>query len=123
MSDHVSTVFWLVFVGMVWGCTTPLMKAGSVDYEAAGAGGLLAKIRFVLTHPRFTLPLLVNLSGSTIFYWALGQTKLSLVVPITKSLEFVFVALTSWLLGEVQLAPSFYLGMILVCLGVGLMTS
>jgi hypothetical protein len=119
----IDTVIWLIVVAMVWGCTTPLMKAGSVDYEAAGAGGLIAKLRFVLTHPRFTLPLLINLSGSTIFYWALGQTKLSLVIPITKSLEFVFIALTSWLLGEVQLAPIFFVGMALVCLGVGLMSA
>ena len=75
----------------------------------------------MLTHPRFTLPLLVNLSGSSVFYWSLGHADLSLVVPITKSLEFVFVALTSWLLGEVRLAPSFFLGMALVCVGVALM--
>jgi drug/metabolite transporter (DMT)-like permease len=110
-------VVWLIVVGFVWGCTTPLMKAGSAEYAHAG-DGIWAKVRFVLTHPRFTLPLLVNLSGSTLFYWALGHTRLSLVVPITKSLEFVFIALTSWLLGEVRLKPSFFLGMALVCAGV-----
>lgn len=114
-----STVGWLVVVGMVWGCTTPLMKAGSGEYERVH--GVWPKLRFVLTHPRFTLPLLVNLSGSSVFYWSLGHADLSLVVPITKSLEFVFVALTSWLLGEVRLAPSFFLGMALVCVGVALM--
>ena len=118
-ASTLSTVGWLVVVGMVWGCTTPLMKAGSGEYERVE--GVWAKLRFVITHPRFTVPLLVNLSGSSVFYWSLGHTDLALVVPITKSLEFVFVALTSWLLGEVRLSPRFFLGMALVCVGVALM--
>ena len=113
---------WLIVVAMVWGCTTPLMKAGSAEYENVG-DGIVAKLRFVVTHPRFTLPLLVNLSGSLLFYWSLSQSKLSLVVPVIKSLEFVFIALTSWYLGEVRLTPTFAAGMSLICAGVAVAAS
>lgn len=32
-SELLYNSFWLIVVGVVWGCTTPLMKVGSAGYE------------------------------------------------------------------------------------------
>ncbi|CAM9953234.1 unnamed protein product [Heterosigma akashiwo] len=46
------------------------------------------------------LPLLVNQSGSAVYYYLLGSEDISLAVPICNSMTFIFTAITSIILGE-----------------------
>ena len=69
------------------------------------------------------MPFAVNLTGSSLFYWSLGHQPLSLVVPITKALENLFTALTSWYLGDVRLSPAFFAGMLCISAGTALCMS
>lgn len=49
---------------------------------------------------QYIVPFLVNQCGSLLYVFALGTTDLSLAVPVTNSLTFVFTAITGWLKGE-----------------------
>ncbi|RKP33359.1 hypothetical protein BJ085DRAFT_24971, partial [Dimargaris cristalligena] len=62
----------------------------------------------------------LNLSGSMVYYYTLGKSDLSLAVPITNSLTFVFTALAGYLLGEDIGSKKTWLGMSLVVAGVAL---
>ncbi|KAK3710164.1 hypothetical protein QZH41_010554, partial [Actinostola sp. cb2023] len=48
----------------------------------------------------YMIPFLLNQSGSVLFYLTLASADLSLAVPITNSLTFLFTILTGKLLGE-----------------------
>ena len=70
------------------------------------------------------MPLGINLCGSTVYYYTLGHAQLSLAVPITNFLTFVFTALAGQLLGErIERPAEAYAGMALVVLGVALCVS
>lgn len=42
----------------------------------------------------------LNQSGSVLYFFTLQNVDLSLAVPVTNSLTFVFTALVGWILGE-----------------------
>ncbi|KAF7727440.1 DnaJ (Hsp40), sub C, member 2 [Apophysomyces ossiformis] len=114
-------------VAICWGSTNPLIKAGSAGLERVSAkypeGGLkrwFAELKYLFTRWQYVLPLLLNLSGSVVYYYTLGQSDMSLAVPITNSLTFVFSLLTGLLLGEPLGGKDAWLGMALVILGVAI---
>ncbi|KAJ3082445.1 hypothetical protein HDU99_002636 [Rhizoclosmatium hyalinum] len=49
---------------------------------------------------QYILPLAINLSGSAVYYYTLGNSNLSMIVPITNSLNLAFTILAGTLLGE-----------------------
>ncbi|CAG8623535.1 13439_t:CDS:2, partial [Acaulospora colombiana] len=61
---------------------------------------ILGEIWFLVTRWQFIIPLLLNLSGSVVYYHTLGRADLSLAVPITNSLTFIFTTIAASLLGE-----------------------
>lgn len=69
------------------------------------------------------LPLLINLSGSSVYYYMLGNADLTLAVPVTNSLSFVMTLAAGFMLGESDLAKLDYLGIALVVFGVVLCVS
>ncbi|CAJ0768890.1 10723_t:CDS:2 [Entrophospora sp. SA101] len=73
----------------------------------------------ILSTP-YILPLLLNLSGSIVYYYTLGQSDLSLAIPITNSLTFIFTTLAASLIGEEIGSKETWIGMGLVVIGVGL---
>ena len=95
-------------VGAVWGFTNTLCaratraaKPQPAAVAATLAGRILGELK-VLADWRFTLPFLLNQSGSLLYYYLLGslEAELSLAVPACNSSTFVFTALSSWLLEE-----------------------
>jgi hypothetical protein len=50
----------------------------------------------VLSRPAYAIPLLLNVTGSVWFFILIGQAELSLTVPITNSLAFLFTVLGEW---------------------------
>lgn len=50
----------------------------------------------VLSRPAYAIPLLLNVTGSVWFFILIGKAELSLTVPITNSLAFMFTVLGEW---------------------------
>jgi len=50
----------------------------------------------VLSRPAYAVPLLLNVTGSVWFFILIGKAELSLTVPITNSLAFMFTVLGEW---------------------------
>lgn len=50
----------------------------------------------VLSRPAYAVPLLLNVTGSIWFFILIGKAELSLTVPITNSLAFLFTVLGEW---------------------------
>jgi hypothetical protein len=50
----------------------------------------------VLSRPSYAVPLLLNVTGSIWFFILIGKAELSLTVPITNSLAFLFTVLGEW---------------------------
>ncbi|KAL6051114.1 DnaJ (Hsp40), subfamily C, member 2 [Balamuthia mandrillaris] len=117
--------FWLVTVGMLWGCTNPFIKLGSkgvqdLDKRSHPLLQFLSETVYLFTRWQYVLPFAINMMGSVLFFWSLGSSDISLVVPITNSLTFLFTTLTGQLLGEKSLAPGAYLGMLCVLFGISI---
>ncbi|PRD24710.1 UNVERIFIED_CONTAM: transmembrane protein [Trichonephila clavipes] len=69
---------------------------------------------------QYIFPFLINQSGSALYTLALGSADLSLAVPLTNSLTFIFVSISGRLLGEKEEKSASYLGMTFVAAGVTL---
>lgn len=118
---YIATCF--VLVAMVWGCTNPLLRRGSevVDPGPASTGVMATLTQLVrtLANWRFTVPFVINQSGSLLYFWLLGSTEISMAVPIVNSLTFIFTALAARMMGEQQrLTPSVIVGTALIGIGV-----
>lgn len=113
-------------VAAIWGCTNPLLKAGNeatatVAKSGNAVGDALKQIAATLLNWRFSIPFLVNQSGSLVYYYLLGSTEISMAVPIVNSLTFVFTALAAAALGErAQLNWSTVAGSAMIAAGVGI---
>lgn len=109
-------VLGFLLVGIAWGFTTPFMRRAAVKHDQATAsrtsahfrhtsddswirqkvGSLYTTIADLLSRPEYSIPLLLNLTGSVWFFLLVGQAELSLTVPITNSLAFLFTVLGEW---------------------------
>ncbi|XP_072140563.1 uncharacterized protein [Dermacentor andersoni] len=117
-------VLWLVAVAALWGFSAPLLRRGGKGVEDIKRQGALnqwlAEVKFLATRPQYVLPFLINQSGSAIYALALGSADLSLAVPLTNSLNFIFVTLAGRILGETTTSTRTYIGMAFVTTGVTL---
>jgi drug/metabolite transporter (DMT)-like permease len=95
---------WLILVGAVWGITNPFMKKGSDGITEIRDDNkkFFKQIIFLFTRWKYLLALGLNQMGSVLFYLSLSNTNLSIVVPITNSVTFIFTAIVSKLIGENQ---------------------
>jgi hypothetical protein len=50
----------------------------------------------LLRSPSYAIPLLINITGSVWFFLLIGKAELSLTVPITNSMAFLFTVLGEW---------------------------
>ncbi|XP_052776534.1 transmembrane protein 234 homolog [Mya arenaria] len=116
--------FWLVSVAFLWGFTNPFIKRGSKGIEsikrASAVRQLCAEMWFLITNWKYIIPFVINQSGSVLYYLTLASADLSLAVPITNSLTFIFTAISGHLLGEKVSSYKTVAGMCLVGLGVAL---
>eukprot|EP00052_Salpingoeca_macrocollata_P001741 m.27278 g.27278 ORF g.27278 m.27278 type:complete len:128 (+) comp11637_c0_seq3:28-411(+) len=115
----------VLLVGLIWGCSNPLLKIGSralPERSAAQEQPQLKRIAWDLYHMattwQFVLPFLLNQSGSVAFFVLLGQVDLSVAVPAVNALCLATTAVVGSLLGEEPLALRGLLGALLVLLGV-----
>lgn len=115
---------WLVVVSALWGCTNPLLKCGGRGIEELQEKNVLLRIllqlKFLLLNWKYMIPFLLNQSGSLVFYLTLATVDLSLAVPVTNSLAFLFTSLTAKLMGEKIGNSGTYVGMFLVAIGVSI---
>lgn len=58
--------------------------------------GVIYAVIGVLSRPAYAIPLLLNVTGSVWFFILIGKAELSLTVPITNSLAFLFTVLGEW---------------------------
>lgn len=55
---------------------------------------------------KYLLPFLLNQCGSVLYVSNLGNSDLSLIVPVTNGLTFAFTAITGWISKEEKLPKS-----------------
>ncbi|MCJ1469808.1 hypothetical protein MMC07_008450 [Pseudocyphellaria aurata] len=129
-----STLGFLL-VGMAWGLTTPFIRRAAVNLPASsssssdqsGRNWLQVKIASaistaldLLRTPAYLIPLVINLTGSIWFFLLVGKAELSLTVPITNSLAFLFTVLGEWWAEGKIISRDTWLGMGLVLGGIAL---
>ncbi|CAH1774456.1 unnamed protein product, partial [Owenia fusiformis] len=114
LANNSRDALWLTVVAMLWGCTNPLLKRGGEGIEnikkKSAVSQFLAELVFMVCNVKYIVPFLINQSGSLLYYITLGSADLSLAVPITNSLTFLFTMLSGKLLGEEIGSKETYLG-------------
>ncbi|KAL2014833.1 hypothetical protein VTN00DRAFT_2358 [Thermoascus crustaceus] len=96
-----------------------------------GGGGKISWLRMklvtlfwtvvnLLRTPAYAIPLVLNLTGSVWFFLLVGKHELSLTVPITNSMAFLFTVLGEWYVERKVIARETWLGMFLVLGGIAL---
>lgn len=110
-----------IVVGLMWGCTNPLVKRGSEQVQQKqdklSNPHALSSLLLHLTTPSFIIPQLVNLSGSVLFATQLGGAVLSVVVPLTNGIALAANAVMDVLMGSKYQLQYLLPGLILVTLG------
>ncbi|KAF3479913.1 uncharacterized protein GIQ15_06889 [Arthroderma uncinatum] len=135
-----------LLVGLAWGFTTPFIRRAAVDFNARNEGkqgdipsaeargpSLLSPswikekavsvfwtVVNLLRTPAYSVPLLINLTGSVWFFLLVGKHELSLTVPITNSTAFLFTVLGEWYVEGKVISKETWLGMTLVLGGIAL---
>ncbi|KAI9205787.1 uncharacterized protein BJ171DRAFT_52128 [Polychytrium aggregatum] len=125
-NTFLENVVGLLLVAVCWGGTNPFIKLGSqgLDDVTKKYQGhpwwrrQWEEIRFLWTNWKYVVPLAINLSGSMVYYYTLGNSDLSLVVPITNSLTFALTTAVGYCLGEEMESRETILGVALVFAGV-----
>ena len=114
----------MLAVSMVWGCSNPFLKWGSKGVRKVHGRNLLhqvlLEIRFLVTNCGYTIPFVINQTGSLLYYLTVAKLDISLAVPIVNSLTVLFTTLVGALLGEGLRSGRSYIGMVLVLAGVAL---
>jgi len=121
--------FWLTLVGILWGCSNPLMKLGSEgitkfsnqNQNHNSVVKIILEFWYLFTRWQYVIPFLINMIGSVIFFYSLSQLDLSLVGPICNSLTFLFTTITSrFLFPTEKITKQMLLGMLFVVIGVAI---
>ncbi|KAJ5909884.1 hypothetical protein N7504_004527 [Penicillium tannophilum] len=74
----------------------------------------------LLRTPAYSIPLVINLTGSIWFFLLVGKHELSLTVPLANSSAFLFTVLGEWYVDRKVIAKQTWLGLILVLGGIAL---
>lgn len=121
MTLTIESVLYLTCVALLWGATNPFIKRGAVGLENVKSSSRLKQffkeLAFLLSNPKYTIPFLINQSGSVLYFLTLSTTDISLALPVTNSLTFVITAVTGWILGEEKIHRNTYMGMALILAG------
>ncbi|KAK2785213.1 hypothetical protein FQN52_008550 [Onygenales sp. PD_12] len=141
-TDHPPTalayILSFLLVGVAWGFTTPFIRRAAVEYnnkskneESARDGsekswvmrklvGVAQTVVNLLSTPGYSVPLLLNLTGSVWFFLLVGRHELSLTVPITNSMAFLFTVLGEWYVEGKVISRKTWIGMSMVLGGIAL---
>ncbi|KAJ5885171.1 hypothetical protein N7495_009681 [Penicillium taxi] len=74
----------------------------------------------LLRTPAYSIPLVINLTGSIWFFLLVGKHELSLTVPLVNSSAFLFTVLGEWYVDRKVIAKETWLGLVLVLGGIAL---
>ncbi|KAG2311834.1 hypothetical protein Bca4012_026326 [Brassica carinata] len=134
----------MVAVGFVWGATNALIRRGALAWDNKKSSSSTTQSpplqipassfrRKILTSLRdwinlllfwqYSVPFLVNLSASATFFTLLGDSPISIAVPVTNATTFAATAAFGILLGEetqiglALLGTSFIVFGIWLCVG------
>ncbi|KZF18983.1 hypothetical protein L228DRAFT_286217 [Xylona heveae TC161] len=128
-------VISFLLVGMAWGFTTPFIRRAAKTYKPIERPSVTDPNKSIVTRyvlkgmytvwdllrsPAYAVPLLINLTGSVWFFLLIGRAELSLTVPITNSLAFLFTVLGEWWAEKKTISPNTWIGMTLVLGGIAL---
>ena len=110
----------MILVAILWGSTNSFLKRASqtpvpITYMPSSP---LRTYIFYLSTPAYIIPLLLNLSGSVLYYYTLRNIDLSIGVPVSNSLTFVITVVSGVILGEPFGGFKMVCGMVLVVCGV-----
>jgi len=137
-ADSPSIFRWsigFVLVGMAWGLTTPFIRRAAVNFHPPARPsvespqnswlkrkvlGAVYIVLDLLRSPSYAVPLLINLTGSVWFFLLIGKAELSLTVPITNSLAFLFTVLGEWWAEGKVISKDTWIGMGFVLGGIAL---
>ncbi|KAH8931669.1 hypothetical protein BDL97_19G033800 [Sphagnum fallax] len=148
-----AVVAWLMGIGTVWGATNALMKRGALiaaeekkkkktekqqqqqqqkpsssssskkTTPATLVWSLLQEWVQRLRVWEYSLPFLLNLSMSVLFIIKLGDSPITLAVPVTNATTFAVTAIAGAVLGEKMKGPETLIGVSLIIAGVTLCIS
>ncbi|KAG9239664.1 putative transmembrane protein like protein, partial [Amylocarpus encephaloides] len=130
-------ILGFLLIGLAWGFTTPFIRRAAVHHKppphpilstpAIANSWLKTKlygaffgVTDLLRNWRYALPLVINLTGSVWFFLLIGQAELSLTVPITNSLAFLFTVLGEWWVERKVIGKETWIGMTLSLVGIAL---
>ncbi|KAF2202409.1 hypothetical protein GQ43DRAFT_369204 [Delitschia confertaspora ATCC 74209] len=128
-------ILGFLLVGACWGLTTPFMRRAALNYSPPPRAaltdprnswlkkkvlGIWFAVIGVLSRPAYAVPLLLNVTGSVWFFVLIGKAELSLTVPITNSLAFLFTVLGEWWAEGKVIGRDTWIGMALVVGGIAL---
>ncbi|KAK8959228.1 hypothetical protein KSP40_PGU019183 [Platanthera guangdongensis] len=122
----------MIGVGLVWGATNSLMRRGALlSEQKLGSTPLAPKDRRrvigqarkwldLLLLWQYSVPFFVNLSASAAFFYILGDSPISVAVPVTNATTFAATAFSAFLLGEEIRAGPALLGTALIVIGISI---
>lgn len=120
-TEHVQEALWFLLVSFLWGATNPFLKKGSVGiqhvHHSSRVLRFLLEMKFLVLNWRYMLPFTINQLGAVLYYTTIGRAEITLAVPITNSLTFLFTTLFGRLLGE-EISRHTVIGVFLVTVGV-----
>ncbi len=121
-----STGFGILLVAICWGLTNPFLKNATKGIEKVKHPDSILKRLYYeflfLAKLEFVIPFLINLAGSSVFYYTLSHIPLTLAIPLTNSLSMLFTVLGGLFFGE-QITKRQLLGGFITLVGVLLMST
>ena len=120
-AENVQAALWFLLVSLLWGATNPFLKRGSSGIEDVKHSNrmlrFLLEMKFLALNWRYMLPFTINQLGAVLYYTTIGGADITLAVPITNSLTFLFTTLFGHLLGE-HISKWTVMGVVMVTTGV-----
>jgi multidrug transporter EmrE-like cation transporter len=112
---------WIVVTAALWGCTDPLLKHfGKARRPSRGQDkGILSETISFFGDWRYSLTFLANQLGSLTFIFALVNSDVTVAVPVTNGLKFLFnFAVGQLVLNESKLSLRSWTGIIFLACGI-----
>ncbi len=103
-----------LIVALVWGITNPFLRHFS---SGITGNSLSSDFWFLFSRPGYLLSLVVNLSGSVLFYLLLRDGDLSVVSPLCNGLTFAVTLVSGRLFFREQVSMRAAFGVIFIVLG------
>eukprot|EP01134_Creolimax_fragrantissima_P001356 CFRG1356T1 len=102
-TEYIRVALWLLLVSLCWGLTNPLLKDGCKGLSSVKVNGpwwkrMIVEAKYIFGRKEYWIPFVINQSGAVLFFYTLSHVDLSLAVPITNSLTFVWTSLVESLI-------------------------